>query len=793
MAKKENTDNEYEQTQNGVNNVNIPTITLEPIKKSKSTGKAKNIANKDNILKVENKFFKNEKNLKNHYGVYAEQSKIFYNFTKQFTGNVPSILNRMNNTYITQKPMLKDVRGNNQHLTSHALSASRINLSPYIDSERKFADIDSLYSAQENFNNNINQDVLSNNVNAGITGILGEENKTNVTAEHEQDNSNKISTKKEEEISALKPARDVFFKTLNKDRILLEAPFNSPEEREKHLKSVKWNTVFNKCVLHKTFYHEMFHAMCAIQIRRADKTELAPAEYRLEPEVICYIYGNKITEMVIKDNDGNHYSKIFAGAKYLEEGIVDSLAIDCLMQELKVTQDKKLKSYAPEDIKYRLYQNSGYKPMLTLVGLFNSVSKNQLTLEHFGVSHVNDDYKEINRERANIFKNKFYAYIDVLSDNRYNEDAQDYTEKDIDKILDSYIDCLNICLDGFEMGCIDDKAKVNKAQFIEYMSFATADEFIYSGLTQFINFNDEQEAETLSKIAEHSRVVEDRFQRIWQTYNASKESDMAVNNLQEQVFKDVLNTQNLQNQQPIELPPLQSYKVVKNMVQNLNKKISTTMKRLSQYPFSGIKNIRQDLSQTSTTDTYSTQNQQFINQPQQNNQTTITSTYAQDQPQQQGYGTLQNGEQQGKTTITDTYAQGQQQGYNGTQKGRNVSIQVNTQGQIPINPQQQGYGTLQNGEQQGKEQIQYSYVQQPNNGEHIPNSSQQTQPNGELTQGNIQQPNNGGLAQGNTQQTQGNEYIQNSYTQQLNSIEQTSNVSMPQQNFPTHRLSLYSR
>ncbi len=754
MAKKENTDNEYEQTQNGVNNVNILTITLEPIKKSKSTGKAKNIANKDNILKVENKFFKNEKNLKNHYGVYAEQSKIFYNFTKQFTGNVPSILNRMNNTYITQKPMLKDVRGNNQHLTNHALSASRINLSPYIDSERKFADIDSLYSAQENFNNNINQDVLSNNVNAGITGILGEENKTNVTAEQEQDNSNKISTKKEEEISALKPARDVFFKTLNKDRIILEAPFNSPEEREKHLKSVKWNTVFNKCVLHKTFYHEMFHAMCAIQIRRADKTELAPAEYRQEHEIVCYIQGNKITEMVIKDNNGNHYSKIFAGAKYLEEGIVDSLAIDCLMQELKVTQDKNLKSYYPEDIRYRLYQNSGYKPMLTLVGLFNSVSKNQLTLEHFGVSRVNDDYKEINHERANIFKNKFYAYIDVLSDNRYNEDAQDFTEKDIDKILSSYDACLNTCLDGFEMGLYDEKAKIDESKFIEYMSFATADEYVYNGLLKFIKFNDEQKAETLAKIAEHSRVVEDRFQQILQEYQAKSENIEFLEQSLQREKQDLLrlftpkhlikqytisdfqqNYSNTQtNAQTLATDTYeQTTSPVVYMTENLNNKISTTMQKLEQHPFSEIKNIRQDLSQTSTTNTYSTQNQQFINQPQQNNQTTITSTYAQYQPQQQGYGTLQNGEQQ------------------------------------------------------GKEQIPYSYVQQPNNGEHIPNSSQQTQTNGELTQGNIQQPNNGGLAQGNTQQTQGNEYIQNSYTQQPNSIEQTSNVSMPQQNFPTHR------
>ena len=233
---------------------------------------------------------------------------------------------------------------------------------------------------------------------------------------------------------------------------------------------------------------------------------------------------------------------------------MDSLAIDCLMQELKVTQDKNLKSYYPEDIRYRLYQNSGYKPMLTLVGLFNSVSKNQLTLEHFGVSHVNDDYKEINRERANIFKNKFYAYIDVLSDNRYNEDAQDFTEKDIDKILDSYIDCLNICLDGFEMGCIDDKAKVNKAQFIEYMSFATADEYVYNGLLKFIKFNDEQKAETLSKIAERTIVVENRFQQILQEYQAKSENQdflELISQSNEKELNSLFTPKHLENQATI--------------------------------------------------------------------------------------------------------------------------------------------------------------------------------------------------------------------------------------------------
>lgn len=753
MAKKDNNevDAYIENVENLSNFLNQTNKTNK-----KSTGKAKNIANKDNILKVEKKFFNNEKTLKNHYGIYAEQAKIFYNFTKQFTGNVPIILNRMNNTYITQKPMLKNVRGSTRHLTKHSFTASEIELSPYVDSERKFADLDELYPTQENFNININQDVLNNNINAGNAqnaSVLGGENKTKVTAEQEQDNSDKISTKKEEEISALKPARDVFFKALNKDRILLEAPYNSPEERKKHLKSVKWNTVFNKCVLHKTFYHEMFHAMGIVQIKRADETELAPAEFRQEHERVCYIHGNKITKMETKEG-GVDSIQIFAGAKYLEEGIVDSLAIDCLMQELNVTQDKNLKSYYPEDIRYRLYQNSGYKPMLTLVGLFNSVSKNELTLEHFGVSRVNDDYKEINHERANIFKNKFYAYIDALSDNRYNEDAQDFTEKDIDKILSSYDACLNMCLDGFEMGFYDEKAQIDVSKFIEYISFATSDEYVYNGLLKFIKFNDEQKAETLAKIAEHSRVVEDRFQQILGKYQAKNENIEFLEQSLQREKQDLLRLftpnhlikqytisdfqQNFSNTQTNGQTPTtdkyeQATSPVAYMVQNLNKKISTTMKRLSQHPFSEIKNIKQDLSQTSITDTYNTQNQQSIDQPQQNNQTTITSTYTQYQPQQQGYGTLQNGEQQ------------------------------------------------------GKEQIPYSYVQQPNNGEHIPNSSQQTQTNGELMQGNIQQPNNGGLAQGNTQQTQGNEYIQNSYTQQPNSIEQTSNVSMPQQNFPTHR------
>ena len=750
MAKKDN--NEVDAYIENVENLNNFLNQTNKTNK-KSTGKAKNIANKDNFFKVEKKFFNNEKTLKNHYGVYAEQAKVFYNFTKQFTGNVPSILNRMNNTYITQKPMLKDVRGSTLRLMKHALNASEIELSPYVDGERKFADLDELYPAQEKFNININQDVLSNNINAGITGISGGENKTKVTTEQEQDTSNKISTQKEEEIKSLKPARDVYFKALSQGRILLEAPYNSPEERQKHLKSVKWNTVFNKCVLHKTFYHEMFHAMCTVQTKRADETELAPAEFRQEHELVCFIRGNKITKMKTKEG-GVDLVKIFAGAKYLEEGIVDSLAIDCLMQELKVTQDKNLKSYYPEDIRYRLYQNSSYKPMLTLVGLFNSVSKNELTLEHFGVSRVNDDYKEINHERANIFKNKFYAYIDVLSDNRYNEDAQDFTEKDIDKILSSYDACLNICLDGFEMGFYDEKAKIDVSKFIEYMSFATSDEYVYNGLLKFIKFNDEQKAETLAKIAEHSRVVEDRFQQILQEYQAKSENIEFLEQSLQREKQDLLrlftpkhlikqytisdfqqNYSNTQtNAQTLATDTYeQTISPVVYMTENLNNKISTTMQKLEQHPFSEIKNIRQDLSQTSTTNTYSTQNQQFINQPQQNNQTTITSTYAQDQPQQQGYGTLQNGEQQ------------------------------------------------------GKEQIPYSYVQQPNNGEHIPNSSQQTQTNSELTQGNIQQPNNGGLAQGNTQQTQGNEYIQNSYTQQPNSIEQTSNVSMPQQNFPTHR------
>ena len=449
MAKKENNSN-------------------EETKKTKSLGYAPTVVNEGNLHELESKFFNDNKNLKNHFNIYSEQAKRVYSMAVDLVGDSPDLFDRFSHIYFTFDPLAEEYQGVSRYkFNSHNINT--VEISPYLDSEQYFVDV-------PNFNEDIDTSKLTPQE---LEKVLEKQKTTN-----------------NREIECLQLSRETFFNYPNNIQLTNTEQTNlTDEELKQQKKQTKIRTAVEMISNRKTFYHEIWHSISSKKEQKATEIADLPDKYKLPENNV--LYSNNLIKSVYTIVDNEVYVlKKYSPAYYLEEGIVEGLAIDCLADEVFNTSDARIKGIKKSSLITYSIENSPYKTMLALTEMCNAVTNNELRKKHLTNKISNQDFKN----KVYKFEDEFGKFIYFLTDDNYRSQVKSFEENNINNILNSYFNCIKTCKNYYEQERMDDNPNLNSEKYEIFYKYATEPEYIFNDLYQHIIFTNEEQEETMQKI-----------------------------------------------------------------------------------------------------------------------------------------------------------------------------------------------------------------------------------------------------------------------------------------------------
>lgn len=267
-------------------------------------------------------------------------------------------------------------------------------------------------------------------------------------------------------------------------------------ERAEIYKNVKINSQKDMLYRHKTIYHEMAHGMGRqvglIETPAAGTVPEHAVRFAGVEQVVYYRGTNAVYGYELKDKNkrGSLLWKN-VGKMYLEEGVVDSIATECVATEIESGRNPLLagvdKAAAVRDVRENSCQ---YTTPLGLVGMWNAVSDNELIKQHVGVQAQN----AANFEATEIFKKTFGDYMVYLTGNEYNPRTQSlFTAQKLESILQKYQKCVTICEQYFGTALASgDLSRADIARFEDYHSIVTDPNVICSQIESYVSTNNRE-------------------------------------------------------------------------------------------------------------------------------------------------------------------------------------------------------------------------------------------------------------------------------------------------------------
>lgn len=399
----------------------------------------------------EKKFLANQKVMQKIFGAYTEQAAILYEYMRNLDAE-PELFDRFRHVHLRVDTGVQKSQGstvsNGQTVTKNVngVQYSQIKLFAMANKAYEFDSYNNKYSPE----------------NARLARCKFFNSKTAV-----------LSSRRYHTVSMEQ----------SKKRTL------SPEERAVLCKNLRTSSLIDLISMHKTIYHELGHSMAKHEslletpkIRSLPKTLQDDAK---KEQVVHYVGVNPVYGYLqSKNKKPAHILWQNVGYKYLEEGVVDSIATECVESEL-VLDNINLQNLDKDTVVENLRAHgSKYTTPLCLVGMWNAISNDELTKQHLGKMSANMEVYEA----TEIFKDLFVDYITYLTGNTYNPRTKwTFTPQKLDTILQKYTQCVDFCeqYNAARRGS-NAVSQYNKERFTKYHKLATSPEIIAEQVKTYI-------------------------------------------------------------------------------------------------------------------------------------------------------------------------------------------------------------------------------------------------------------------------------------------------------------------
>ncbi|MBO5102527.1 MAG: hypothetical protein J6C13_00365 [Clostridia bacterium] len=512
------------------------------------------------LEKKEQKFLNNKKLMKKHFKIYNEQAKRAYEFAKTF-GAGEELLDRFSKIKIHFFAGFdSNDNGINSKLYKKDKIYSKSSLNTIPEAERNYAvtednktkkEVEYFWAKVETKRREIQEEQSDFLVGFGELFIpIRAEKKEILNPQKLDEKKFGMGWKKDVVLkpASIQSARELFLKkvrSIDEPKKVINVNIEQKQQDYKvRLGVAKFNTAKQVAFEHKTIYHELAHALSSYKI--IPSTEVPNFENPQEDSYCVYSGANIQSINILKDGIAC-IDKRMSGNMYLEEGVVENFAFECMQQEIENSNYENYKKYTVENLMYEIYQNSGYKNMFVLTGMWNAVSKQELFKQHLGI-----DSKDIVIQQATeTFKTCFREFEKSLTGGEYNsQNKREYEDCNIDKIIDNYVHCVMRCkIEYQDAKQVQSITQKDSLLFDNYLDFAQKVDFVVNGFSHHISMTPMQEKECKKKLNE----------------SFAKE-DM-------QTIQIPIQQQNIEIQEIAQTEPTQEFYEQENSVQNLPKEV----------------------------------------------------------------------------------------------------------------------------------------------------------------------------------------------------------------------------
>ena len=269
---------------------------------------------------------------------------------------------------------------------------------------------------------------------------------------------------------------------------------------QKSSQEVRFDSLYNVMRYHRTVYHEMGHAMVKRTVRELDGVNagrlsgLLP-KFSDKKQMVCFSGKNPVYGYEV---DKKGHIGVFlwrnAAMQYLEEGVVENIAMDCIENEIYFSDNiGRLKGIDKTQFLQKMQESVTYYSAYALVGLWNCVSGNELTRQHFGGESKNSDLIE----STEIFKSLFADYIHSVVGNNYVPKTKGiFTTQKMEKIASNYEKCVDFCKKQYTISMLNSEQSNKEIRFFEdRFALATDIENLTANLESYVDMNLREKAE----------------------------------------------------------------------------------------------------------------------------------------------------------------------------------------------------------------------------------------------------------------------------------------------------------
>lgn len=307
----------------------------------------------------------------------------------------------------------------------------------------------------------------------------------------------------------------------------------SKKAPQKNNFELKFDTLYDTMLYHRTVFHELGHSMAKRTVRDFDQvivrkgTERERATHRNERVVFS---GVNPLYSYVSDKNGLNKQITWRNTNmmYLEEGVVENIAMDCLFNEMLFGDSARFRDVDKMLFLNKMQDSVTYYSAYALVGLWNSVSNNELIRQHFGETSRNEELTEA----TDIFKCMFGDYVkSVVGETYAPKTTGIFTKEKAEKIAINYGKCVDFCKKQYALLNEDSEQKTNLRGFRDCLETATNVDNLVNNMTNYINMNIHEKAEfkdifvqNLGLNYENSKEAE-----LEKTFNKDLERDAILN------------------------------------------------------------------------------------------------------------------------------------------------------------------------------------------------------------------------------------------------------------------------
>lgn len=417
----------------------------------------------------EKKFLANEKQMRKQFSAYAEQASIVYEYCREFEtekevfDRFRNIDLKIKNGYV-KKP---NSRGWTEVRMRNAQQFGMVNINPF--------------------------NVVDNA--GGVSGIDYRKAPTGLNYARIRFFNSRLAN-----LTARTYTPNATSHNVNREVVTVKVPL------QKNSQEVRVNSLYNVMRYHRTVYHEMGHALVKRTAFELDSVSAGLLrgvlpELSDKKQIVCFggknpVYGYEV------DKQGRSSGLLWRNAamQYLEEGVVENIAMDCIENEIYFSDNAGFRGVDKAQFLEKMQNSVTYYSAYALVGLWNSISGNELTRQHFGGEAKDNEVLE----STEIFKSLFADYVHSVVGNTYVPRTKGiFTTQKVERIAEKYEKCVDFCKKQYAISMLNNSQSGEELRdFCGKLALATNIDNLINNLKNYVEMSLNEKAEFTDILSE---------------------------------------------------------------------------------------------------------------------------------------------------------------------------------------------------------------------------------------------------------------------------------------------------